>query len=68
MNVVTVAEFSEQQKIDYVTAKAILDFMVVRGKIQKCKEKRPSPSGKGKPSNLYNLGDAPITLIFEKNS
>lgn len=48
----TVQEFAEKQNIDYQMANQLMSFLVKQGRA-KLVGKRPTATGKGKPSGLY---------------
>jgi hypothetical protein len=50
----TVGKLAERLNVKYVTAAAIVDVMKAQGKGKEI-GKQPQPTGKGKPSTIYEL-------------
>ena len=57
---ITAKELSEKHGVDAVVANSVLRFLAQKG-IAKISETRPSASGKGKPTNVYEMADS-VTL------
>lgn len=59
----TVADFAEQHNVDYAVASGFIKFLEVKGLVKENGNK-PSATGKGKPSKLY---DIPNQIILDLN-
>lgn len=59
--ILTAKEFSEKTGTVYAEAANTLKFLAARGVIKDA-GKRPQASGRGKPSNLFEIPEGEITL------
>lgn len=65
---VTASELAEQIGVDYPTAANLAKLMVARGQGVES-AKRPSATGKGKPSTVYELNTVfTLNLVEEKKA
>lgn len=53
---VTIAELAAAKHVDYVVASGLLRYLIAQGHAKKV-DKRKSPNGKGKPTDIYEVPD-----------
>ena len=58
----SVKELAAQLKVDYAVAQGVIKFLESQGQATVV-EKRKSASGKGKPSNIYEIPET-VTIQF----
>lgn len=58
----TTAQLASKLDVEYATAAAIIKLIVKQGKGKELR-KIPQPSGKGKPSTMYELPDT-FTIVL----
>lgn len=63
--IVTATEFAELHSVDYAIAANTLRFLVGKGIVCEA-ESRPTATGKGRASTLFNVPDMPVTLSLSK--
>lgn len=51
----SIKEFAERHKVDYLVAQGLIKFLEAKGLAFKVGTKKTSLSGKGKPTNVYEI-------------
>lgn len=57
----SVKEFAEKHEVDYATAQGVIKFLEAKGLATKVGTKRTSVTGKGKPTNIYEV---PVAVLL----
>ena len=64
MFVGTSAELATKLNVDYLIVQGLVKFLASRNLIKELPEKRKAPSGKGKPSSVWEIS-GPLTIFEE---
>jgi hypothetical protein len=51
----SIKEFGEKHKVDYPTAQGVIKYLVAKGLAHACGTRKAAGSGKGKPTNVYDV-------------